>query len=209
LKTRIVIADDHAIVREGLNLLLRRRPDIEVIAEAADGEAALRAVVEQRPDVLIADVQMPRMTGIELSRRLRELKSSSAVVLLSMHREPAYVRSALEAGAAGYVLKESASRELLECVNAVREGRPWFSPELGEIDLGPAGLQQEQPLTPRERDVLRLLAQGMGSKEIAFELHLSVRTVDGYRAAIMDKLRIRTIPGLVKYALKHHLTHLD
>ncbi len=212
MKHRVVLADDHWIVREGLAAILHRDPHLEVIAEVGDGEEALEVLQREKPDLAILDVQMPRMSGIEVLRRARELKLKVSAVLLSMHHDRGYVRAALEAGARGYVIKEAAPAELLDAARAVLAGQLFVSARLG---LDPIDLLRESPklteptLTPREREVLRLLAQGLSSKEIASRLDLSVRTVDGRRATIMEKLQIRTVPGLVKYALKHHITNMD
>ena len=211
MRTRVLIADDHAILRESLAAILRREPDLEVLAEVTDGEEALQMLRRVGPELAILDVQMPRMTGIEVVRKARELKLRTQAIVLSMHHETAYVRAALQAGALGYVVKEAALAELLQAVRMVRSGQIFISSALNlnplEILRGSEG--EERPLTPRERDVLRLLAQGLSSKEIASRLDLSVRTVDGRRAAIMEKLDVRSVPGLVKYAIKHHLAEVD
>jgi DNA-binding NarL/FixJ family response regulator len=210
VRLRVLLADDHAMMREGLAAILRRQPELSVVAEVGDGELALATLEREQPELAIVDVQMPRMTGIELLRRVRERALPTRFIVLSMHHEAAYVREALQAGALGYVVKESAPSELLRAVDAVRGGRMFLSSSLG---LDPRDLLQgpdaEPHLTPRERDVLRLLAEGLSSKQIAGQLNLSVRTVENRRAAIMEKLQIHSVPGLVKYAIRNHLTGVE
>jgi len=210
-KLTVLVADDHTIVREGLLGLLRREPDLDVVAEAADGEEALGGVESLALDVAILDIAMPRMTGVEVARKVRDLGLRTAVVLLSMHIEPAFVRAALDAGASAYVLKTAGARELVEAVRAAAAGDMYLSPRVTSTALGAVRTEPREapPLTPRERDVLRFLARGLSSKEIATELAIGARTVDGYRAEIMEKLGIRHVPGLVKYAIRHQLATLD
>jgi DNA-binding NarL/FixJ family response regulator len=210
---RIVVADDHGIVREGLVAVLSDEGDMDVVAECDTGDAAFDAVVSTVPDVAILDIAMPGGTsGIEVCRRIRDEGLNTAVVLLSMHEDPGYVREGLEAGACGYVLKEGASSELIRAVRMVAGGEVYLSPGIAStvVDALRGGHDAQQPsLSPRERDVLRLLADGLASKEIAMKLGISRRTVDGHRAAIMHKLNIHNVPGLVKYAIRHHLTDLN
>lgn len=208
---RVLLADDHAIVRDGLKALLSTQPDIEVAGEEHDGEAALVTIRRVKPDVAVLDIRMPGLTGIELARKLNEEGILTGVVLLSMHKEEAFVQAAMDAGVGGYVVKEDAARELIDAIRAVARGDVYLSPRVAgsvvqAIRRGPP--PKVPHLTPRERDVLRLLAEGLTSKEMASRLDLSPKTVDGHRAAIMDKLGIRSVAGLVKYAIRNHLTDL-
>lgn len=206
----MVLADDHQLVLEGIAALLRREPGIEVVAELTDGAAALEAILRLKPAVAVLDVQMPKISGLELLRKLREAKSMTRVVLLTMHADPSYVKEALGAGALGYVIKDSVSRGLVDAVRAAASQRLYLSARVTRGALSDDAGEDRTPgpriLSARERDVLRLVTAGRSSKEIASELALSVRTVDGHRASIMDKLGVRTVPGLVKYALHHKLT---
>ncbi len=181
-KLTVLIADDHTIVRE----------------------------TSLAPDVAILDIAMPRMTGVEVARKVRDLGLRTAVVLLSMHVEPAFVRAALDAGASAYVLKTAGARELIGALHAAAAGDMYLSPHVTSTALGVrAEPKDAPPLSPRERDVLRCLARGLASKEIATELAISSRTIDSYRAEIMEKLGIRHVPGLVKYAIRHQLATLE
>jgi DNA-binding NarL/FixJ family response regulator len=211
---RVLLADDHGIVRDGLRAVLSAERDFLVVAEEADGAAALAAIERLAPDVAVLDVQMPGLTGIEVARKLKD-KSRTSVVLLSMHREESFVQAALLAGARGYVVKEDAARELTDAIRAVARGDTYLSPRVagfvvGALRSAQAGgpAAQEPQLTPRERDVVRLLAEGLTSKEIAQKLEMAPKTVDGHRSAIMEKLGIHSVAGLVKYALRHHLADL-
>lgn len=212
--TTVLLADDHAVVRAGLAALLKGEPDLKVVAEVADGEEAVRAIEATRPDVAVVDIAMPLMTGIEVARKVRDLGLKTAVVLLSMHTERAFVKAGLEAGASGYVLKASGTRELVDAVRVAAAGDMYLSPRvtaaaLGKLDRVTSVDGAELELTPRERDVLRLIARGLSSKEAAQELGVGVRTVETHRADMMAKLGIRHMPGLVKYAIKHHLATLE
>ena len=208
---RVVLADDPGIVRDGLRAVLAGEAGLEVIGEESDGEAALEAVLRLKPDVAVLDVQMPKLTGIEVARKLAG-QAHTSVVLLSMHKEDSFVQAALLAGASGYVVKEDAARELTSAIRAVARGDTYLSPRIAGSVVGALrrGPQTSAPqLTPRERDVVRLLAEGLTSKEIAARLAMAPKTVDGHRSAIMEKLGIHSVAGLVKYALKNHLASLD
>ena len=203
---RILIADDHRIVREGLRSLLDDQSDLEVVAEADNGRDAVRLVGEVKPDVVVMDVGMPQLNGVEATRRVMRDHPGTKVIALSMHSEPQFVSSMLAAGASAYLLKNTAARELVHALRAVLKGERYLSAKA-------AAAAQSSDLTPgtavlsdREREVLRLLAEGKSSKEIADVLSLSPRTVEQYRVQIMDKLNIRTVAGLTKYAVLHGLT---
>lgn len=209
---RILMADDHELIRHALASLLSAVPDFEIVASVADGERALEQILALRPDVAVLDLHMPGLTGIEVARRLRDAGVPTAVVILSLHGQPAYVRAALDAGASGYVLKEAAPHDLVNAVRATAAGEAYVCPKVARVltELLRSTQSSESPsLTPAQLDVLRLLAQGLASKEIAAKLHVAIRTVDSHRAALMERLGIHHIPGLVKYALRNHLTTLD
>jgi DNA-binding NarL/FixJ family response regulator len=206
----VIVADDHHLVREGLAVLLRGQPGIRVVGEADDGEALLERIAALAPDVAIVDVAMPRMTGIEVARKVRDAGQRTAVVLVSIHDEPSFVRAGLEAGASAYILKASGPEELLAAIRAAAEGDMYLSPKVTAKALGALGPRGgADTLTVRERDVLRLLARGLSSKEMASCLGIGARTVDTHRASLMEKLGIHHVPGLVKYAIRSHLASLE
>lgn len=203
---RLLLADDHAILREGLRSLLSAERELQIVAEHEDGARALAAIEELKPDVAVLDVEMPGLSGIEITKRLNAADSLTSVVVLSMHKEAAFVRAAIEAGVLGYVVKQDAAGELIDAIRAAAKGELYVSPRVAGAVLRAA---EKGRLTPRESDVVRLLAAGRSSKEIAEELNLSAKTVDGYRSAIMEKLGIHSVAGLVKYALRNQLATLD
>jgi len=208
----IVVAEDHGVVRECLVARLAHEPDLEVVAEAEDGEQAFARIEERKPDVAIVDIEEGRLTGVEIARRVRDDGLRTAVVLLSTDEEPALARAALEAGASAYVLHRGGTRELLEAVRAAAAGDLHPGPCVASTALGardPEPAPDTRPLSPRERDVLRLLARGLSSQEIAAALGISFKTVVGHRSEIMDKLGIRHVPGLVKYAIRNQLATLE
>lgn len=212
----ILIAEDHTIVRDGLVALLEAQPDFRVVAGVASGDEAVARIEAARPDVAVVDIAMPKLTGIEVARKVRDAGLRTAIVLLSMHDQSSFVKAGIEAGISGYVLKTSPTRELIDAVRAAAAGDMFLSPRITHAAVraqgGPAGAaggDAAPALTPRDRDVVRLVARGLVSKEIGAELGLSTRTVEVYRAEVMRKLAIHSIPGLVKYALVHHLATLD
>ena len=200
---QIVIADDHAIVRSGLRMLLEAEPDFEVVAEAGDVPSALRAVSGYKPTVLILDLNMPGEPSLPAIERLPELSPDTRIVVLTMQSDPAFAREALRGGALGYVLKEAADAELVEAVRLAAQGRTYLHPELGAKLAAepPAPEGPPDDLTEREVEVLRLIALGHTNSEIAGQLYLSVRTVESHRAHIQHKLRLTTRAELVQYAL--------
>jgi two-component system, NarL family, response regulator NreC len=204
---RIVIVDDHAVVRSGLKLLLDGQEDLEVVGEAGDARTAVFEVRAQKPDVILMDVVMPTGSGIEATPAVLKEAPAAKVLILSMQDDPAYVREAFAAGASGYVLKEGADTELVEAVREVAGGRRYVHPTLGArlvaAEADERARAEEDPLSEREHEILRLLALGHTNQEIASELYLSVRTVETHRAHIMQKLRISTRADLVRYALEH------
>ena len=203
---RILLVDDHALVRAGMRSLLHEIPGVEVVAEAADGAEALRLAVELRPDVVLLDIAMKGMNGLDAAARLREQLPAAKVIVLSMHTSEEYVLLALRAGAAGYLIKDSATSELELALKAVARGETYLSPAISRqvVDgyVQRVGAAAPDPLTPRQREVLKRIAEGRSTKEIAYELKLSVKTVETHRAQIMERLGIRDVAGLVRYAMR-------
>jgi len=209
----VFIADDHAIVREGLASLLAAQPDLRVVGTAADGLDAVRQVDALRPDVVIMDISMPLMNGIEAAREIRDRVPQTRTVILSMHSSVEHVFHALEAGAGGYVLKGSAGKELVDAVRAVSAGRRYLSQKVAEMMAEvvgrSAGGSPLSRLSRRERQILQLVAEGRSGVQIAATLHLSPKTVDTYRSRLMQKLHIGDLAGLVKFAIQQGLTSVE
>jgi RNA polymerase sigma factor (sigma-70 family) len=207
---RIVVADDHAVVREGIRTVLAAEPDLAVVGEAADGEAALTLVHDEEPDVLLLDISMPERTGLDVAAQLRASGSAVRILVLSMHDRPEYVLEAVRTGAHGYLLKDSEPAEVRRAVRAVHDGETYFSAAVAEqLSAALRGeLERERRrgmvelLTQREREVLALVADGRSNKEIAEELGISPRTVESHRESLTRKLRIRSIAGLTRFALE-------
>lgn len=211
---RLVVADDHKIVREGLRSLLEREPGIDVAAEADNGREAMKLAVELRPDVVLMDLSMPDMNGIEATRRIAEAPGGSRVLALSMHSDKRFVVEALAAGAKGYLLKDCASEELVGAIRTVAAGETYLSPRIAGLivsdylDKGSASPAPSTRLTTREREVLQLFAEGKSTKEVAFLLSVSVKTIETHRVQIMRKLNIRSLAELTKYAIREGITTL-
>ncbi|MDY7077968.1 MAG: response regulator transcription factor [Chloroflexota bacterium] len=213
----IFLADDHAVVRDGLRFLLDAQQDIEVIGDAANGRDAVHQVTQLRPDVVILDISMPEMNGIEAAMQIRQGCPSTQVIILSMHSTTEHVFRALQAGAHGYLLKESAGIEVVNAVRAVLDGRRYLSPKISEQVFDDYVHQREAVeaksplarLSPREREILQLVVEGKSSAEIANILSLSPKTVETYRSRMMQKLGIGDLPSLVKFAIQHGLTSLE
>jgi two-component system response regulator NreC len=213
---RAIIADDHRIMREGLRSLLERSGDFECIAEADDGYQAVKLATELRPDIVIMDIAMPNLNGIEATRQIKSELPEVEVVVLSMHATRNYVLQVLQAGASAYLLKDSAFEELSTALLAISRGGMYLSPAitkmaaLANLKGGPSGgiAGQLEHLTKRELQVLQLIAEGKSTKDIAARLELSVKTVETHRKQIMDKLEIRSIAGLTKYCIREGLTTL-
>ena len=204
--TRVVIADDHAVVRTGLKMVLDAEDGIEVVAEAGDVPAALRAVRAYHPDVLVLDLNMPGESSLQAIPRFVEQAPGTAIVVLTMQQDPAFAREALRSGARGYVLKEAADAELVQAVRMATGGRTYLNPELGaRMAAEPPPSGPPDDLTERELEVLRLIALGHTNSEIASQLYLSVRTVESHRAHIQQKVRRSSRAELVRYALDHGL----
>jgi len=212
MSVRIVLADDHGIVLDGVHAMLEREPELEVIGKVTDGSQALRLSREQVPDMVIMDLTMPEMSGIEATRLITAERPAVKILCLSMHSDHGFVMAALEAGASGYVLKDGAQKELLHAIRTVMKGQVYLSPGIAGmvVDVAKSKTAANVPpvvamLTEREREVLLLLAQGETTKEIAFRLHLSVKTVGTHRRHIMDKLNIHGVAALTKFAIREGL----
>jgi two-component system response regulator NreC len=207
-KIRVLLADDHTVVRQGLRLLLIRNQDIDVVGEAASGREALELCRELHPDVVIADVAMPEMNGVEATRQIRQNFPAINILILSMHKDAIYVRETLRAGAKGYLLKDAVDKDVVSAVRAVARGEGFLSPGVSATVLDDYQKHVTDPLdliTNRERQILQMLAEGKTSKDIASELKISVYTVDAHRSRIMKKLQLRTIGDVVRFALQRGL----
>lgn len=209
-RVRVLLADDHKMIRAGLRLVLEQQPDVAVVGEADDGRQAVALAEELRPDVVVMDVGMPNLNGIEAAVQVKQALPATAVVMLSMHSDEGYILRALRAGATGYILKDSAEADLVAAVRAVAEGKSFFSPKVSRIlledymrKLRKSGAEDSYDLlSAREREILQLVAEGKSSKEIANLLNLSVYTVETHRANIMQKLNLKGIPELILYAVR-------
>ena len=218
---RVLIADDHALVRAGIGALLRNIGEVEVVAEAGDGREALQLIGEHRPDVVLMDIAMPGLNGLEAVARISREFPAVRVIILSMHATEEYVLHALRSGAAGYLLKGARTAELDLAVAAVVRGEVYLSPAVSRhlvdqyIAGAPAAEQAEQPsnaserLTPRQREILQLIAEGRTTKEIAGLLAISVKTVEMHRSQLMERLDIHDVAGLVRYAIRIGLITTD
>lgn len=208
---RVLIADDHTMVRESLVSVLQAEGDIEVVAQAADGIEALEKAELTHPDIVVADLTMPRLGGLEVVRRLREKLPETRVLVLTMHQEDEYVLQAVRAGASGYLVKDSAAAELVAAVRSLHAGRGHFGPQasraLAEQLQNPQRSQADPygNLTAREREVFHLIAEGLTTKEIARRLEISVKTAENHRGRVLDKLDVRNTAELVRYALRKGL----
>lgn len=212
---RILLADDHALVRAGIRSLLQEMPGVEVVAEAGDGVEALRLAGELRPDLVLMDVAMKNANGLEATRQIHRQFPAVKVLILSMYSNEEYVAQALRAGAVGYLVKDSAPLELELAIKAVRAGDTYLSPPVSRhvVDSYMRRLGGEvtllETLTPRQREVLQFVAEGKSTKEMAHLLKISIKTVETHRAQIMRRLDVRDVPGLVRYAIKIGLVKLD
>ncbi len=210
MMTTVFVADDHAIVRDGLVSLLSAHAGLEVVGTAANGRDAVNEVLRLAPRVVVMDISMPDLSGIDAAREIRASLPDVGIVILTMHSSAEYVFEALEAGVRGYLLKESASVEIIDAVRALEQGRRYLSRKVAEIVADGiserAGADVLERLSKREREVLRLVVDGYSSTKIGALLHLSPKTIDSYRSRLMHKLRVNQLAGLVKFAVQHGLT---
>ena len=214
---RVFLADDHAVVRDGLRFILEAQSDITVAGDASDGRRAVNQVQKLKPDVVVMDIAMPELDGIEATRQIRKACPLTEIVILSVHSSAEHIFRALQAGAHGYLLKESAGKEVVSAVRSVYIGRRYLSQKIAETMIDDYIRQRQAPgpktplerLSPREREVLQLVVEGKSSKEIAIILHLSPKSVETYRSRLMQKLNLDDLPSLVKFAIQHGLTPLE
>ncbi len=214
---KVFLADDHAVVRDGLRFMLEAQTDITVVGDAANGRQAVTQVQKLKPDVVIMDIAMPELNGIEATMEIHQACPSTQVVILSVYSTPEHISRALQAGARGYVLKESAGKEVVSAVRAVHVGRRYLSRKITETMIEDyvrhrEAVEEKNPLerlSLREREVLQLVVEGKSSKEIANILCLSPKSVETYRSRLMQKLNVNDLPGLVKFAIQHGITTLD
>jgi DNA-binding NarL/FixJ family response regulator len=207
---RILLADDHTVVRHGLRALLERQPDMTVVAEAADGRDSVRLAEEQSPDVVVMDITMPNMNGIEATRRILAANPRTAVVILSMHQDESYVLRSLKAGAKGYLLKDSLRSDIVDAIRAVSQGRSFLTRKISRIMQEDYVRQMERRgvedsydlLTDREREILQLVAEGKANKEVAGLLNIGLTTVETHRTHILQKLGLHSVPELILYAVR-------
>lgn len=216
MKINVVIADDHKIIRDGLCALIEKQPDMEVIAEAENGKEAVDVAQKLSPDVVIMDITMPGMNGIEATRRIVENNPAVKVIGLSMHSAPEFVSGILNAGASGYILKECAFSQIVQAIQALVQNKSYICPEVASVVID--GFKERKtsdhsddtsPLTDREREVLQLITEGYSSKEIAAQLNLSNKTIDSHRQNIMDKLHCHDVVKLTKYAIRMGITSAE
>jgi DNA-binding NarL/FixJ family response regulator len=207
-RIRILLADDHAVVRQGFRMILAAHPDMEIVGEAGNGREAVELAERLKPEVVVMDVSMPELNGIEATRRLAASTPHTRVLALSMHKDSVYVREILRAGARGYLLKDSVADDLVSAVRAVSAGEGYLSPQVSNAVLGDYRRHVTDPidlLTSREREVLQMLAEGKTNKEIAGVLNLSVYTVEAHRGRILEKLNLHSITDLVRFAVRSGL----
>ena len=213
-RIRVLLADDHTLVRQGLRALLEREADVEVVGEAADGREAVRKAATLRPDVVVMDISMPRLNGIEATHRITAASPETRVVALSMHVGEDYVYALLKAGARGFLLKEAPASDLVAAIRAVQSGGTYLHPDVsssvvsgflrhGRVRVPAIG--RPEALTSREREVLQLIAEGLTNRRIALELSLSVKTVEAHRTRLMSKLKVHNAAGLTRYAISRGL----
>jgi two-component system response regulator NreC len=209
-RIRILLADDHTVVRDGLRALLEKQEDMTVVAEAADGRDSVRLAEEHTPDVVVMDIAMPNMNGIEATRRILATNPQTGVVILSMHQDESYVLRSLKAGARGYLLKDSLRADVIEAIRAVSQGRSFLTRKVGRIlqedyirEMERRGVEDSyELLTDREREILQLVAEGQTNKEVATLLNISLTTVETHRTHILQKLGLHSVPELILYAVR-------
>ncbi len=207
---RILLADDHKVMRAGLRLLLERQSGFKVVGEASDGRDVVEQAEASRPDVVVLDIAMPNLSGIEAAQRISAALPQTRIIILSMHSDESYVLRALKAGAKGYLLKDSAENDLIEAIRAVSQGKAFFSPEISNIlvedyvrEMTKRGAEDSyELLTPREREIMQMLAEGKSNKDIATLLNLSLYTVETHRRNLQDKLNLHSLAELILYAVR-------
>jgi len=217
LKIRVLVADDHAIIREGLRVMLGNQPDMEVVGTAANGREAVRLVDEHEPDIVVIDISMPELNGIEAISQMLPRHPRIKVIVLSIHETKPYVYRTLKAGAKGYLIKETAGLEVVDAVRAVDHGERYLSQRIADLltDVSFRNLETSIEVSPletlssREREILQLVAEGKTSQEIAERLSISPKTVDTYRSRLMHKIRVEDMAGLVKFAIQHGVISLE
>jgi two-component system, NarL family, response regulator NreC len=209
-KIRVLLADDHTLMRRGLRLIVEQQPDLSVVGEAEDGRQAVALTGSLHPEVAVLDIGMPNLNGIEAAKQITDGDSGAAVVILSMHADETYILRALKSGARGYLLKDSAESDLVRAIRSVAEGKSFFSPAVSKVlledyvkKLQRTGSEDSYDLlTPREREILQLVAEGKSNKDAANLLNLSVYTIETHRANIMEKLKLKSVPELILYAVR-------
>ncbi len=216
MSIKVLLVDDHQIVRDGIRNLLEKEPDIEVVGQAEDGREAMRLMRDLAPEVVIMDIVMPDLNGIEATHQILNEYPDTKIIALSMHSDRRFVAKMLAAGASGYMLKNCAFSELIRAIHIVKDNQAYLSPGIAEIvtkeyvrHLSEANFSNPSVLTEREREVLQLLAEGRSTREVALRLHVSVKTVETHRRQIMRKLNINSLAELIKYAVREGLTSLD
>jgi|SRR5215467_8423757 len=214
---RILLADDHEVVRRGLCSLLKAQPDCEVCGEAADGREAVEKALKLKPEIVILDIGMPRLNGLEATRQILKVIPETKILILTLHDSDQVVREVLDAGARGFLLKSDAARDLVSAIEALRRDKIYFTPKVASMVLNgylqsrsaPAsGNETRGRLTPREREIVQLLAEGKSSKEVAVTLGLSVKTAETHRSNIMRKLDLHSVSDLVLYAVRNNIVHV-
>lgn len=216
MKTRILLADDHEVFREGLRSMIEKHEDLEVVGDAQTGRVAVRMATQLKPDIIIMDIAMPDLNGIEATSQIRANVPEARVIALSMHSDKRFVTGMLRAGAVGYLLKASAFDEVIQATRTVMNNKHYVSGDIADTvvsdyvrQLTEAAPEQHAALSPREREVLQLLAEGHSTRKIAEALHISANTIETHRAHIMAKLGIKTIADLVKFAIREGITSLE
>lgn len=216
MKTRILLADDHEVFREGLRSMIEKHDDLEVVGDAETGRVAVRMATQLKPDIIIMDIAMPDLNGIEATSQIRANVPETRVIALSMHSDKRFVTGMLRAGAVGYLLKASAFDEVIQATRTVMNNKHYVSGDIADTvvsdyvrQLTEAAPEQHAALSPREREVLQLLAEGHSTRKIAEALHISANTIETHRAHIMAKLGIKTIADLVKFAIREGITSLE
>ncbi|MBI9019017.1 MAG: response regulator transcription factor [Phycisphaerae bacterium] len=211
---KIILADDHTVIRAGIRSLLDKCPNIVVIAEASDGRETVEKAAQLKPDIIIMDIAMPNLNGVEATRKIKADNSRVKILALSMHADKRYIIETLKAGASGYILKNCAVKELTDAINTINNNQTYLSPSIAEVVLDEllndnTDVKNNSVLTAREKEVLQLISEGKSTKKIAMELHISVSTIETHRRQAMEKLNIHSIAELTKYAIREGLTTLE